>query len=189
MSESFATTPSPAESNQGVAALARLTERIATLVPPAPRHISRARNSPAVRAGLARAQAISAAAARRAARPRALDRRPCGRWLCRRLLVHPLCAGGARPAPADGAHLFSRRPDPDRRSAPAARSSTAFIFRSLRRLQVKAETFTAFLTQYAPLPVPPIPAAYLVSYAEFILPIMLVHRLRHALRRAWAVSS
>ena len=41
-------------------------------------------------------------------------------------------------------------------------------------MQVKAETFTAFLTQYAPLPVPPVLAAYLVSYAEFILPVMLV---------------
>jgi putative oxidoreductase len=41
-------------------------------------------------------------------------------------------------------------------------------------LQVKAETFTAFLVQYPPMPVPPVLAAYMVSYAEFILPIMLV---------------
>ena len=41
-------------------------------------------------------------------------------------------------------------------------------------LQVKAETFTAFMVQYPPMPVPPMLAAYLVSYAEFILPIMLV---------------
>ncbi len=41
-------------------------------------------------------------------------------------------------------------------------------------LQVKAETFTAFMTQFAPLPVPPVLAAYMVSYAEFFLPIMLV---------------
>jgi len=41
-------------------------------------------------------------------------------------------------------------------------------------LNVKAETFTAFATQFAPLPVPPVLAAYMVSYAEFILPIMLV---------------
>ena len=39
---------------------------------------------------------------------------------------------------------------------------------------MKAETFTAFLTGYLPLPVPPVLAAYLVSYAEFMLPIMLV---------------
>jgi putative oxidoreductase len=41
-------------------------------------------------------------------------------------------------------------------------------------LQVKAETLAAFQTQYPPMPVPPVLAAYLVSYAEFILPIMLV---------------
>jgi putative oxidoreductase len=41
-------------------------------------------------------------------------------------------------------------------------------------MQVKADTITAFLTQYAPLPVPGAIAAYLVSYAEFILPIMLL---------------
>jgi putative oxidoreductase len=41
-------------------------------------------------------------------------------------------------------------------------------------MQVKAETFTAFAVQYPPLPVPPTLAAYLVSYAEFVLPLMLV---------------
>jgi len=41
-------------------------------------------------------------------------------------------------------------------------------------LQVKAETFAAFQNQYPPMPIPPVVAAYLVSYAEFILPIMLV---------------
>ena len=49
-----------------------------------------------------------------------------------------------------------------------------FDFSVVLPLQVKAETFTAFLTQFAPLPVPPMLAAYVVSYAEFILPIMLV---------------
>ena len=49
-----------------------------------------------------------------------------------------------------------------------------YHFSFIAPLHVKAETFTAFLTQYAPLPVPPILSAYLVSYAEFILPIMLV---------------
>jgi putative oxidoreductase len=41
-------------------------------------------------------------------------------------------------------------------------------------LQIKAETFTAFMVQYPPMPVPPALAAYLVGYAEFILPVMLV---------------
>lgn len=49
-----------------------------------------------------------------------------------------------------------------------------FDFSFVVPLQVKAETFTAFLTQYAALPVPPALAAYLVSGGEFLLPIMLV---------------
>ena len=55
-------------------------------------------------------------------------------------------------------------------------------------LHVKAETFTAFLTQYAALPLPPMLAAYLVSYAEFILPICLRARLRHPLCRVRAAD-
>jgi putative oxidoreductase len=49
-----------------------------------------------------------------------------------------------------------------------------FDFSVVLPLQVKAETFTAFLAHYPPLPVPPALAAYLVSYAEFFLPVMLV---------------
>jgi putative oxidoreductase len=175
MSESFATAPSSADSNQGVAALTRLTDRIATLVPPvAAAHLARPQPSPAVRAGLAKAQAISRQAARRAARP---PRSTLGLAvngfvvacafipyavvaLALRLLMARIffldgqtrIEGPRLPLDIYGYHFFS------------------FI----APLHVKAETFTAFLTQYAPLPVPPILAAYLVSYAEFILPIMLV---------------
>ena len=49
-----------------------------------------------------------------------------------------------------------------------------FEFSEVLPMQVKAETFTAFLSHYPPMPVPPVLAAYLVSYAEFILPVMLV---------------
>jgi putative oxidoreductase len=41
-------------------------------------------------------------------------------------------------------------------------------------MQVKTETVFTFLTQYAALPVPGAIAAYLVGYAEFVLPVMLV---------------
>lgn len=41
-------------------------------------------------------------------------------------------------------------------------------------MQVKTETVFTFLTQYAALPVPGAIAAYLVGYAEFVLPLMLV---------------
>jgi putative oxidoreductase len=49
-----------------------------------------------------------------------------------------------------------------------------FDFSGVLPLQVKTEAFGAFLTQYAAVPLPPVLGAYLVSYAEFILPIMLV---------------
>ena len=49
-----------------------------------------------------------------------------------------------------------------------------FDFSLVLPLHVKTETITAFFTQYAALPLPPVPAAYVVSYAEFILPIFLV---------------
>lgn len=40
--------------------------------------------------------------------------------------------------------------------------------------QIKDATFQLFETQYAALPLPPAVAAYLFTYAEFILPICLV---------------
>ena len=49
-----------------------------------------------------------------------------------------------------------------------------FDFSVVLPMQVKAQTFAAFATQYPPMPVPPTLAAYLVSYAEFILPLMLL---------------
>ena len=41
-------------------------------------------------------------------------------------------------------------------------------------MQVKAETLSTFLSHYAALPIPGAVAAYLVGYAEFLLPLMLV---------------
>jgi putative oxidoreductase len=40
--------------------------------------------------------------------------------------------------------------------------------------QIKDATFRLFDTQYAALPIPPTVAAYLFTYAEFILPVCLV---------------
>jgi putative oxidoreductase len=40
--------------------------------------------------------------------------------------------------------------------------------------QIKDATFKLFETQYAALPLPPVVAAYLFTYAEFVLPICLV---------------
>ena len=49
-----------------------------------------------------------------------------------------------------------------------------FDFSVVLPLQVKVETFGAFLNQYAAVPVSPVLGAYLLSYAEFILPICLL---------------
>jgi putative oxidoreductase len=40
--------------------------------------------------------------------------------------------------------------------------------------QVKDSTFELFATQYSALPMPPTVAAYLFTYAEFVLPICLI---------------
>ena len=40
--------------------------------------------------------------------------------------------------------------------------------------EIKPATFELFQTQYAALPMPPTVAAYLFTYAEFVLPVCLV---------------
>ena len=49
-----------------------------------------------------------------------------------------------------------------------------FDFSLVLPMRVKSETFATFVDFYSALPVPPVLAAYIVSYAEFILPVMLV---------------
>ncbi len=49
-----------------------------------------------------------------------------------------------------------------------------FSFSVVLPQQIRPETVTGFLTQSPPLPMPPTLAAYLVSYGEFVLPILLV---------------
>jgi len=175
MSESFAAAPGPAESNQGVVALARLTDRIATLVPPAAAaHLARPQPSPAVRAGLAKAQVISAAAARRAARPprSSVGLAVNGFVAACSFIPYAVVAFALRLLMARMFFIDGQTRIEGPRVPLDIYGHQVFSF--IAPLHVKAETFTAFLTQYAPLPVPPILSAYLVSYAEFILPIMLI---------------
>ena len=40
--------------------------------------------------------------------------------------------------------------------------------------QIRPETFSMFLSSHASMPLPPTVTAYLVSYAEFLLPVMLL---------------
>jgi putative oxidoreductase len=174
MSEAFATAPGPVDNNPGVVALSRLTERIATLVPPASAaSFTRPQPSPAVAAGIARAAAISARVARRTMRP---PRTTVGMAVdsfvsaCS-FIPYALVALGLRLLMAR-IFFLDGQTKVDGLRLPL--NVYDFNFSVVLPLHVKAETFTAFLTQFAPLPVPPMLAAYLVSYAEFILPIMLV---------------
>ena len=171
----LATAPAPANDNPGVAALARLSERIATLVPPqaaAPL----VQPSPAVAAGLARARALSEQAARRARRrfrPRLSIVGLLESFLAACAFIpYALVALGLRLIMAR-IFFFDGQGKIDGPVLPID-IHNVFHWSVVLPLNVKAETFTAFATQFAPLPVPPVLAAYTVSYAEFILPIMLV---------------
>ena len=169
----LAAVPGSADENPGVAALARLTDRIATLVPPpAAANLARPQPSPAVRAGLARAQTLSAQAARRARAPRSTVGiaihsfvATCG------FIPYALVGLGLRLLMARIFFLDGQ----SKITGPVLPIDIYnFHWSVVLPAQINADTFTAFLTQYAPLPLPPMLAAYTVSYAEFILPIMLV---------------
>jgi putative oxidoreductase len=164
----------PADRNAGVAALARLTERIATLVPPQPAAPLLLQPSQEVAAGLARARVLSAQAAQRAARraPRSMIGTAVESFVAACSFVpYALVALGLRLLMArifflDGQSKIGGPRIPV--------DFYGFDFSVILPTQIKAETFTAFMTQFAPLPVPPLLAATMVSYAEFILPIMLL---------------
>jgi putative oxidoreductase len=176
MSDGFATAQTPGNHNAGVAAMSRLADRLVALQPPlAAESLTRPtpQSSPAVKAGLARAAAISARAARVSARPsRTLIGAAVDSFVAACAFIpYALVALGLRFVMARVFFLDgqSRIEGP---SLPLNLHDSDLSV--LLPMQVKADTITAFLTQYAPLPVPPVLAAYLLSYAEFILPIMLL---------------
>jgi len=183
MSETMATVASPALSptlspagdNPGVAALARLSERIATLVPP-PAAAPFA-TTPAAAAGLARARAIAQRAAERAAARRARPPRSTIAMALDGFVA--ACSFVPYAVVALAMRLLMARifffDGQMRVNGPRLSYDLYGLHLSaILPAQVKAETFTAFATQFAPLPLPPAFAAYAVSYAEFILPLMLV---------------
>lgn len=185
MSETITTVPSPAISpasdNPGVTALARLTERIATLVPTAAAaNFGRRPLSSAVEAGMARASAMSQQATQRAAaRPARPPRAPrstvalaLDSFVAACLSVPYAIVALALRVLMARVFFLDGQSKIDGPRLPI--DFYNFHFSLVLPLHVKAETFTAFATQFAPLPVPPMFAAYLMSYAEFILPVMLV---------------
>lgn len=178
MSDSTATAPRTLSQASGEMAMSRLADRLLTLAPQEPLNLtamqatSMPRPSPAVAAALATSKAISARAAERARRSRSITGLVVDGFVSACALVpYALVALALRLVMArvfffdgqtriDGPHVPLNLQD--------------FSFSLVLPVQVKAETLTAFLSQYPPLPIPPVLAAYAVSYAEFILPIMLV---------------
>lgn len=128
--------------------------------------------SPAVTAALSRSAAMANAAARRARRPRSrIVRAVDGFVAACSCIPYALVALALRLVMARVFFLDGQT----RIIGPRVPLNVhGFDFSVVLPPQVKAETFTAFLTQYAAVPLPPVPAAYLLSYAEFVLPICLV---------------
>jgi putative oxidoreductase len=166
----------------GEVAMARLADRLMAIAPP-PLDLPAAsivRHSPAVAAGLATSRAISARAAERARRSRSVIGLTVDSFVSAcSFLPYALVALGLRLVMARVFFLDGQT----RISGPRFSWNVQDLWTGLwpgfdvsvvLPLQVKAETFAAFLTKYPALPVPPLLAAYLVSYAEFILPVMLL---------------
>jgi len=163
--------------NIGAAAMARLADRLASVTPtptmldltnplPLPKP------SPAVAAALATTRALAARADQRARRSRSVTGLMVDGFvaLCS-FIPYALVALGLRLMMAreffiDGQTLIS--------GPRFSQSLYGFDFSVVLPMQVRAETISTFLTQYASLPVPPMLAAYVVSYAEFLLPILLL---------------
>jgi putative oxidoreductase len=174
MTDTTATAHRPTVNGSGEVAMSRLADRIAAMAPP-PMNLSPAsivQPSPAVAAALATSKAISARAAERARRSRSVIGLTVDGFVSAcSLIPYALVALALRLVMARLFFLDGQT----RVAGPRFPLSVYdFDFSVVLPLQVKVETFGAFLTQYAALPVPPVLGAYLVSYAEFILPIMLV---------------
>jgi putative oxidoreductase len=162
----------------GEVAMARLADRLMAIAPP-PLDLpasSIVRHSPAVAAGLATSRAISARAAERARRSRSVIGLTVDSFVSAcSFIPYALVALGLRLVMARVFFLDGQtRISGPRFSWNVQDLWPGFDVSVVLPLQVKAETFTAFLTKYPALPVPPLLAAYLVSYAEFILPVMLL---------------
>jgi putative oxidoreductase len=178
MTDSSAFAPAPTAG----APVLSLSERLATVVPPSVAATlagagkpALPRPSPAVAAALAKSAALTANATRRADRagaPRSFTGIVVESFVA-------ACAFSPYALVALVLRLVMARvfflAGQDKIDGPRVPVNIQdFDLSVVLPLQVKAETFTAFLSHYAALPVPPALAAYLVSYAEFILPIMLV---------------
>lgn len=183
MSNGNAQTLAMADRAAGAAAMERLADRLTQMAPP-PLDLSAntiVRQSPAVAAGLTASAAIARRAHERAQR----SQRPILVMLVENFVS--ACAAIPYAAVAFVLRLMMARVffldgqtriDGIRLPVNVAELTNYYLtgwnFSVTVPTQVRPETFSAFATQYPLVPVPPAIAAYLVSYAEFILPVMLV---------------
>jgi putative oxidoreductase len=164
----------PVELGSGEAAMSRLADRLAALAPPPldlpPNSIMRP--SPAVAAAMSASAAISKRAAERARRSRSVIGLMVDGFVGACALVpYALVALGLRLLMA---RVFFFDGQAKVTGSLLSFDLYNFNFSMVLPMQVKAETFSAFLTAYPPLVVPPVIAAYALTYAEFALPILLV---------------
>lgn len=174
MTDSTAHLRPPVDNAAGPLAMSRLADRLAAMAPP-PLNLSPdaiVRQSPAVAAALATSAAIAKRADERARRSRSVIGLTVDSFVSAcSFIPYALVALALRLVMAR-VFFFDGQ---TRVTGPQVPLNVYdFNVSVVLPVQVKAETFAAFLTQYPPMPVPPVLAAYLVSYAEFILPIMLV---------------
>ncbi|MFA6265263.1 MAG: DoxX family protein [Pseudolabrys sp.] len=172
-----------ADRASGAAAMERLADRLITMAPQ-PMELSQAsivRQSPAVAAGLSASAAIARRAHERAQR----SQRPILTTLVESFVSAckfiPYSAVAlllrlmmARVFFLDGQTRIDGIRFPVNVAELTKYYINGFDFSVTVPTQLRPETFTAFMTQYPLVPVPPAISAYLVSYAEFVLPIMLV---------------
>ncbi|MEI7806747.1 MAG: DoxX family protein [Hyphomicrobiales bacterium] len=163
----------------GIESMNRLTERLASVVPPSVAATLAAAKaptvpqlSPAVRAGLSASAATIARAARDAKRSRSIVGSVVDSFVAAcSFIPYALVALGLRFVIARVFFLNGQNMVDGPRVPINVQD---FEFSMILPLQVKAQTFSQFLNSYGDVPVPPMLGAYLVSYAEFILPIFLV---------------
>jgi putative oxidoreductase len=196
MSDKFVTSPGLADAEPGQQGVSRLADRLATMapalpavaafdaptVPPPPRELPRqVRSEPMAPLSLRPPQHAPTFDTRVAAAPGASVAKRRRRSIIGGVIDGFVCACSFVPYAlvALALRLVMARvfflDGQTRIDGPHfAYSFHGFDVSVILPMQVKTETLFTFMTQYAALPVPGAIAAYLVGYAEFVLPLMLV---------------
>lgn len=177
MTDSIATAPGVAENATDEKAVSRLTDRIASMAPPslnlaAAQVAPMPQPAPAEAGTLSMSAAIAARADERARRSRSIIGLTVDSFVSAcSFIPYALVALALRLVMA---RLFFLDGQPRIEGPRVSLNVQDFDLSVVLPLQVKVETIGAFLTHYAAVPVSPVLGAYLLSYAEFFLPICLL---------------